>query len=370
MKYRTLLATLTTVAAVAGLSAASAGAATSVASAQVSQNWAGYAVGGSDSSTQFSNVSGSWVQPASKCTSGQDYAAFWVGIGGSGQSSSSSFGQSLGDGQSTSLEQIGTQGDCTGNGTEYYAWYELVPASPVQLNLAIHPGDQISASVGVNGSNIAFSLTDNTTGQSFTKTLQANNPDTSSAEWIAEAPSQCDGSGSCTPLPLSDFGTVDFTNATATANGHTGTISDPNWTAQPVALGSSGAYDVSYGSSDNTAGATPSNLSSDGSSFSVTWQQSGAGASSSQTSGSSGGYGAGGGYGYGGYPGGGYPGGDYPGGGYPGGGYPGGGYSGGGYGGGGYGGYGDGGYAYGQGAYGQGGYGGYGSGGGYVYGSY
>ena len=349
MKYRTLLVTLTTAAAITGLSAGSAGAATSAAE-QVSSNWAGYSVGGSDSNTQFSNVSGSWVQPASKCTSGQDYAAFWVGIGGDdGQTSSGQ--SSLGDGNSTSLEQIGTQGDCTGNGTEYYAWYELVPAAPVQLNLAIHPGDHISASVGVNGSNIAFSLTDKTTGQSFTKTIQASNPDTSSAEWVAEAPSQCDGSGSCTPLPLSDFGTVDFTNATATANGHTGTISDPNWTAQPIALGSDGTYDIGYGSSQNTAGAAPSSLSSDGSSFSVAWQQSGAGSSSSQTSGSSGGYGdggnGGGGYGDGGYPGG----------------Y--GGYGGGGYGSGGYGGYGDGGYGYGQ-----AGYGGYGNGYGYVYGSY
>ena len=170
MKYRTLLATLTTAGAIIGLSAGSAGAATSTASEQVSSNWAGYVVGGSDSNTQFSNVSGSWVQPASKCTSGQDYAAFWVGVGGD-DGQSSSFGQSsLGDGSSTSLEQIGTQGDCTGNGTEYYAWYELVPAAPVQLNLAIHPGDHISASVGVNGSNIAFSLTDKTTGQSFSKT--------------------------------------------------------------------------------------------------------------------------------------------------------------------------------------------------------
>jgi hypothetical protein len=334
MKTRTLLASLTTAAAIVGASAGSASAATSAASESVSQNWAGYVVGGSDSSTQFSNVSGSWVQPTSKCSSGQDDAAFWVGIGGD-DGQSSSLGQSgLGDGSSTSLEQIGTEGNCTGNGTQYYAWYELVPAAPVQLNLAIHPGDHITASVSVNGGNTSFSLTDKTTGQSFSKTVSSPNPDTSSAEWVAEAPSQCDGSGNCTPLPLSDFGTVDFSNATATANGHTGPISDPNWTAQPIALGSGGTYDIGYGSSQNTAGASPSSLSSDGSSFSVAWQQNGAGSSSSQTSGSSGGYGdggyGGGGNGYGGYPGG-------------------------------YGGYGDGGYGYGQ-----GGYGGYG--GGYVYG--
>jgi hypothetical protein len=346
MKYRTLLATLTTAAAVTGLSAGSAGAATS-ASEQVSSNWAGYVVGGSDSNTQFSNVSGSWVQPTSKCGTGQDDAAFWVGIGGD-DGQSSSVGQSgLGDGSSTSLEQIGTEGNCTGNGTQYYAWYELVPAAPVQLNLAIHPGDKIKASVSVNGNNTSFSLTDETTGQSFSKTVSSPNPDTSSAEWVAEAPSECDGSGGCTPLPLSDFGTVDFTSASATANGHTGTISDSAWTAQPIALGSNGSYDIGYGSSQNTAGATPSSLSSDGSSFSVAWQQNGAGGSSSETSGSSGGYGDGG-YGGSGYGDGGYPGGY-------------GGY--GGSGSGGYGGYGDGGYGYGQ-----GGYGGYGDGGGYVYG--
>jgi Peptidase A4 family len=339
MKLRMALTTLTAGAALFGVSAGSAGAATSAADAQVSQNWAGYVVGSSDGSTQFSNVSGSWVQPTSKCGTGQDDAAFWVGIGGSGQRSS--YASSLGDGSSTSLEQIGTEGNCTGNGTQYYAWYELVPAAPVQLNLAIHPGDQISASVGMSGSNIAFSLTDKTTGQSFTKTIQASNPDTSSAEWIAEAPSQCDGSGSCTPLPLSDFGSVNFTSASATAGGHTGTISDSNWSAQPVALGADGSYDVSYGSSANTAGATPSTLSSDGSSFSVAWQQNGAGSSSSQTSGSSGGYGDGG-YGGSGYGYGGYPGGDS-----------------------GYGGYGDG-----AGGYSGYGYGGYGDGSGYGYGSF
>jgi Peptidase A4 family len=346
MKLRMALTTLTAGAALFGVSAGSASAATSAADATVSQNWAGYVAGSSDGSTQFSKVSGSWVQPTSKCSNGQDDAAFWVGIGGSGSGQSSSYGSALGDGSSTSLEQIGTEGNCTGNGTQYYAWYELVPAAPVQLNLTIHPGDKITASVAVNGDSTAFSLTDETTGQSFSKTVSSPNPDTSSAEWIAEAPSECDGSGSCTPLPLSDFGTVDFTSATATANGHTGTISDSNWSSQAVALGSDGSYDVSLGSGGNTAGATPSTLSSDGSSFSVAWQQSGSGSSSSQTSGSSGGYGDGG----------------YGGSGYGDGGYPGG-YGGYGDGAGGYGGYGDGGYGY-------GGYGGDGSGYGYVYGSF
>jgi hypothetical protein len=333
MKFRTVVTTVTAAAALTGLGAASASAATVSSQEEVSQNWAGYVAGGSSSDTQFSSVSGSWVQPTVTCNSGQSYSAYWVGLGGSSS-------------QSDALEQTGTQGDCTANGgTQYYAWYELVPSAPVQLSLAIHPGDHISAKVSVSGSNVTVWLSDETTGQSTTKNLQMSSPDTSSAEWIAEAPSQCSGgdatTGECQPLALADFGTVQFSGASATANGHSGTISDSAWSNSPIALGSNGSYDVSYGASDSTAGATPSTLSSDGSSFSVTWQQNAT--DTSGTGGSAGGSGDGG-YGNGGYGDGGYPGGD-------------GGY---GYGGGGYG------YGYGSGGYGDGGYGyGGGYGGGY-----
>jgi hypothetical protein len=288
----------------------------------VSANWAGYVAGG----TQFSSVSGSWVQPAAKCGSGQTYSAFWVGLGGSGN-------------QSSSLEQTGTQSNCNADGsTDYYAWYELVPAAPVRLGLTIQPGDHISAKVTVDGSNVMVSLADQTTGQSSTKTLEMDSPDTASAEWIAEAPSACDGSGSCQPLPLSDFGTVQFTGSTATAGGHTGTVSDPNWTAQPVTLGGSGSSDISLSSGSGSAGASPSSLSSDGSSFSVAVD---GGSGTAGAAGGSGDYG----YGTGGYGNGGYPGGD---GAYGYGGDPGG---------------------YGQYGYGDGGYGsGYGGGSGYGYG--
>ena len=303
MKLHRVFATVTAAAALTGVWAGSASADTT-GQESVSQNWAGYVAGDSSSGTQFSNVSGSWVQPTARCGSGQTYSAFWVGLGGSGD-------------QSGALEQTGTQADCNADGsTDYYAWYELVPAPPVRLGLTIQPGDTITAKVGVSGSSVILSLSDDTSGQSTSKTLQMDSPDTSSAEWIAEAPSSCDGSGACQPLPLSDFGTVKFTNARATAEGHTGTISDSNWSTQPVALGSGGAYDVSYAGDQGSAGATPSSLSPDGSSFSVAYQQS----SASQTSGAAGGSGDNG-YGYGGSGYGGYPGGD---GGYGYGGYPGG----------------------------------------------
>ncbi len=255
MKSRALLATLT-VAGAAALAAVPAvsDAAVSAQSA-VSENWSGYAV--SDTSGNvFTSVSGSWVEPTVNCSSGSGYDAFWVGLGGASQ-------------QNNALEQIGTQVACTGSSTgQHFAWYELVPAGPVNLDVAIHSGDRISASVTVNGTNVTVWLKNDTTGQAITKALQMSNPDTSTAEWIAEAPSQCDGSGNCQTLPLANFGSVKFSGATATADGHTGPISD--WDAQPVEL-QPGSQFVATGGAGSQAGAQPTTLVNDGSSFAVQW---------------------------------------------------------------------------------------------------
>jgi hypothetical protein len=257
----------------------------------------------------------------------------------------------------TSLEQAGTEADCDASGSaSYSAWYELVPSAPVTVSMAVHPGDHITSKVTVDGGNVTIQLNDSTTGGSFEKTLQVSSADVSSAEWIAEAPSTCSqGVSDCTPLPLADFGTAQFSGASATTtDGHTGTVSDSDWQTAAVQLspGASdqgfGAQFTSYGSS-NSAGATPSSLSSDGSSFSIAYS---ADASSGSSSGSSGSAGSAGSAGYG-----------DPTGGSGGYGDPTGGYGGdGGYGG--YGGYGDptGGYG-GDGGYGA--YGGYGDAGGW-----
>jgi hypothetical protein len=242
--------------------AASASAAGTDSREAVSANWSGYTASATSGGAgkRFSSVSGSWIQPSVDCTSGAGYASFWVGLGGARQ-------------QSQGLEQVGTEADCRSDGTaSQFAWYELVPAVPVKLDLAIHPGDHVSANVAVSGSSVTVALADRTTGASATKTLQMDNPETWSAEWIAEAPSSCDGSGDCQPLPLANFGSVSFTDASATANGHTGTISDPNWNARPLRLS---------GTDQASGGAAPSPLSTDGASFSVAWQSSAAQSSTS-----------------------------------------------------------------------------------------
>jgi hypothetical protein len=273
---------------------------------QQSQNWAGY-VGQSSTGKSFSSVSGSWTQPTATSSSGTDqgYSAFWVGLGGA-------------SGQSQSLEQVGTSTDWVNGKAEYYAWYELVPSAEVKLTIAIHPGDHMSGKVTVSGTTVTISLSDQTTGQSVTKSLQMAHPDTSSAEWIAEAPSTTFQPGVDQTLPLADFGTVTFSGASATADGHTGSISDPNWSVQQVQLSPTGTVGDPAaggnftpaglaGGSQSSSGASTSNVSSDGSSFSVSYTSSTSPAQSatggSSGSGSSGGYADpgfsyGGGYGY------------------------------------------------------------------------
>jgi hypothetical protein len=228
-----------------------------------SSNWAGYALSGDSAPMSFKKVAGTWVQPAASCAAvGGTYSAFWVGLGGLSE-------------DSQALEQIGTESDCRASGTPTYsAWYELVPAAPVELTIKVRPGDTLSASVTVIGKTIYLRLRNVTRKTLFTKTLRMAAPDVSSAEWIAEAPSSCDSRG-CQALPLANFGTVSFSRATATANGHAGTISDPAWLATAIELrgGGAGFARGRFTAAVPDADAIPAPLSSDGGAFSVTWQE-------------------------------------------------------------------------------------------------
>jgi hypothetical protein len=198
------------------------------AAASTSSNWAGYAV--TRSGTTFKKVTGSWVQPAVDCSSGgRSYSAYWVGLGGYHTNSSA-------------LEQIGSEADCTASGAVHYeAWYELVPATAVTLKMKIRAGDHVSASVTVTGRRVRMRLADETTGAVTVRTLNASAVDTRSAEWIVEAPALCDGAGNCETQTLADFGTTSFSRVKATTSGgHTGTLTDTAWTRNPISLASDG----------------------------------------------------------------------------------------------------------------------------------
>ncbi len=230
--------------------------------AATSSNWAGYAVTPLSGSAvaSFTNVFGTWVQPAVNCSAGTpSYSAFWVGLGGSTQNS-------------TSLEQIGTSADCAASGTPVYsAWYEILPAAPVSLKLLVRPGDTISAAVTISGKTVAMRLRNLTRHTVVNKKLKMAAPDTTSAEWIAEAPSSCDRSGRCTTLPLANFGSVNFLKAAATASGHSGLIIDPAWTANAISLDGSDNQGIGrFVAGGASASAIPS--SPTGTGFSVAWQ--------------------------------------------------------------------------------------------------
>jgi Peptidase A4 family len=163
-----------------------------------STNWSGYAVTGANGA--YNSVSASWKEPTATCTSRRSaqYASFWVGLDGY---------------NSDSVEQTGTDSDCSGRTPEYYGWYEMYPAFPVNFSNTVRPGDSMSASVTFSGTETyTLVLTDSTQG--WTQTIKQNETglDRSSAEVITEAPSSNSG-----VLPLADFGTVSY--STSSANG-------------------------------------------------------------------------------------------------------------------------------------------------------
>ena len=249
--------------------AVAAAVAASTAGIDVSSNWSGYALTGvgstatvASTSMSFSDVTGTWTQPAATCTPGQSTsAAIWVGLGG----------YTVG---SNSLEQTGTSADCNGAGkATYYAWYELVPAASVTLKLKIFPGDKTTSTVLINGTDVLVQVKNRTRHTFFSKHLQMATPDLSSAEWIAEAPSECTVTGFCRTVPLTNFGSVTFSKIAALGNGQGGTLSGPGWEPTPIQLvpRARRVFGDVNASASSTAGASPTNLAADGSAFTVNW---------------------------------------------------------------------------------------------------
>jgi hypothetical protein len=230
-----------------------------------SRIWAGYVVQGSGA--LFRKVAARWRQPRASCVPGaRSYASFWVGLGGYIRSS-------------PALEQTGTEVDCGKRGhAVYYAWYELEPSAtrnvPARV-LTVRPGDVMSASVTVEGRRVTFSLRNDTRHRGFRKVLRARAIDLSSAEWIVEAPSNCNANGaSCVALPLADFHSVRFRRTEAEAASHPlGSISDPLWHWTRIDLRPGRGHLTVHSPNALDSAATPSALHSGGRSFRVTYSR-------------------------------------------------------------------------------------------------
>ena len=155
-----------------------------------SQNWSGYAAHGKT----YKKISASWVEPTGHCTSSRTFSSFWVGLDGFG---------------SKTVEQTGSEVDCSGGHARYFGWYEMFPAFPVNFGNAVRPGDHFTGSVTfTGGGHYTLVLKDTTAGWSHTVHKTLASAKNSSAEVIAEAPSSSSGI-----LPLTNFGTVQFSNA-------------------------------------------------------------------------------------------------------------------------------------------------------------
>jgi Peptidase A4 family len=205
-----------------------------------SLNWAGYAA----INSTFDDVKGSWTQPAATCNGKSTYSSFWLGLDGY---------------SSNTVEQLGTEADCSKGKPVYYAWWETFPdpSRPIS-RFVVTPGVTYTAEV----QNVAGDLTLTLSGggnQPFSLTTGVGAASLSSAEWIAEAPSTCSKSG-CRELSLTNFGTVNFSGAST--NG--GPIDDTAWSFDPLTMVTG----------NGTVKAAPSSLDATGSAFSVTWSHS------------------------------------------------------------------------------------------------
>lgn len=158
-----------------------------------SNSWAGYYLSGADDA--FTSVSASWTEPAATCTSGDQDVAFWVGLDGI---------------SSDSVEQIGSQADCTSGTASYAGWYDMYPAAPVYLSNVLKPGDALTASVTFSGTKTyTLVLADSTQGWSKTATAAEAGLARSSAEIVTSGP----GASGSSPT-LTDFGKITYTGCT------------------------------------------------------------------------------------------------------------------------------------------------------------
>ncbi len=207
-----------------------------------STNWSGYAA----TSGTFTSATASWTQPAGTCTRGDQYAAFWVGLDGY---------------SSDTVEQTGSEVDCIGRTAQYYAWYEAYPAASVNYSNTVKAGDQFTATVTwVSGDEFSLYIDDVTEGWSHTTDVDVSGAARSSAEVIAEAPC-CTFSGGI--LPLTDFGTVNFSGSTVTPT-----------SGSSEAIGSApGVTEIIMVDNFGRDKDTVSSLT-DGENFSCTWERS------------------------------------------------------------------------------------------------
>jgi hypothetical protein len=155
--------------------------------ANQSSNWFGYNQGSLEQGRKlFQEIAGDWTVPtATQHTKGQaESSSDWIGIGGGCVDANCLV-------TDNTLIQTGTEQDVNAKGVaSYSAWWEIIPAPSITVNLPVHPGDRMHAELKqvVPGSDVwTITLRNITRNKTFTQTV----PYASShltAEWIEETP--------------------------------------------------------------------------------------------------------------------------------------------------------------------------------------
>ncbi|MFI5200095.1 MAG: G1 family glutamic endopeptidase, partial [Candidatus Limnocylindrales bacterium] len=211
-------------------------------------NWSGYVA---RSSKAFSCIEGSWTLPRLTCpTAGSASLSIWVGFDGE-------------EGPSrATLEQIGTNSDCSGGQARTFAWFEILPRDRFErvLDLDLSVGDRIQASIEFVGRSYHLVIEDLTSGAVADTLERSPNSRRLTAEWIVEAPTVgCPNA--CHVASLLRFSPISFSQAHSVLAGRTGPIADGRWTRVRLDLESkSGLVKARAGT-----------LSKDGTTFSVVW---------------------------------------------------------------------------------------------------
>jgi hypothetical protein len=193
---------------------------------QTSFNWSGAYITPRDS-TIFSSIRGKWQVPTPNLppggVAGQKYrSSTWIGFDGQRRYYRST------------LPQIGTTQSiepATSTQKPFFAWWQwwvrdvAGQAFPIQLiRPAIHAGDLVMSFMQVanDRSIVSFAITNLTTGRAV-QFSQGAPPDNwgqpfkvsgATAEWVMERPADAPNPA---PLPLPDYGTVDFHDCGAVA---------------------------------------------------------------------------------------------------------------------------------------------------------
>lgn len=166
-----------------------------------SSNWAGAAY--SDAKGTYTSVTGTFTVPTPKepsSGSGTHSASAWVGIDG--------------DSCENAILQTGVDFNIDGSKVTYDAWYEWYPAVSYDFDgISFSAGDVVTLTVTATTTKKGEAVIENTTtGKKVTKSLSSSSAlCQQDAEWIVE-----DFEEGSSLVPFANFGTVEFTKASAT----------------------------------------------------------------------------------------------------------------------------------------------------------